>query len=138
MMAALDKHFAGAVWSRPEGGYFIWLELPDGTSATEVLERAEGVTAVLGTDFGGDQHDPPRLQLRLARRDRRGDRAAGERRLGSAIAAPARGADCHAAEAASGRATSRGCRGGSSVRPAARNVGQGRSSASAQRPCRRK
>ena len=54
MLAALDKHFAGAVWSRPEGGYFIWLELPDGTSAKEVLGRAEGVTAVLGTDFGGN------------------------------------------------------------------------------------
>jgi 2-aminoadipate transaminase len=54
MLAALDKHFAGAVWSRPEGGYFIWLELPDGTRAEEVLERAEGVTAVLGTDFGGN------------------------------------------------------------------------------------
>ena len=54
MLAALEKHFAGSVWSRPEGGYFIWLELPVGTSAKEVLERAEGVTAVLGTDFGGN------------------------------------------------------------------------------------
>jgi 2-aminoadipate transaminase len=54
MLAALEKHFSGAVWSRPEGGYFIWLELPLGTSAKEVLERAEGVTAVLGTDFGGN------------------------------------------------------------------------------------
>ena len=54
MLAALEKHLSGAVWSRPEGGYFIWLELPVGTSAKEVLERAEGVTAVLGTDFGGN------------------------------------------------------------------------------------
>ncbi|HUK45284.1 MAG TPA: PLP-dependent aminotransferase family protein [Gaiellaceae bacterium] len=53
MLAALEKHFAGASWSRPEGGYFVWLELPAGTNAEEVLERAEGVTAVLGTDFGG-------------------------------------------------------------------------------------
>jgi DNA-binding transcriptional MocR family regulator len=53
MLAALEKHFAGASWSSPEGGYFIWLELPQGTSAQQVLERAEGVTAVLGTDFGG-------------------------------------------------------------------------------------
>jgi DNA-binding transcriptional MocR family regulator len=53
MLAALEKHFAGAKWSTPEGGYFIWLELPWGTSAKEVLERAQGVTAVLGTDFGG-------------------------------------------------------------------------------------
>lgn len=53
MLAALDKHLSGARWSRPEGGYFIWLELPEGTNAKDVLDRAEGVTAVLGTDFGG-------------------------------------------------------------------------------------
>ena len=53
MLAALEKHMSGAKWSRPEGGYFIWLELPDGVSGKQVLERAEGVTAVLGTDFGG-------------------------------------------------------------------------------------
>jgi 2-aminoadipate transaminase len=53
MLAALEKHFSGAVWSRPDGGYFIWLELPDGAVAKDVLARAEGVTAVLGTDFGG-------------------------------------------------------------------------------------
>jgi DNA-binding transcriptional MocR family regulator len=39
----------------------VWLELPQGTNAKEVLERAEGVTAVPGTDFGG----PPNT-LRLA------------------------------------------------------------------------
>jgi DNA-binding transcriptional MocR family regulator len=53
MLAALEKHFQGATWSRPDGGYFIWLELPAGVSAKLVLEQAEGVTAVLGTDFGG-------------------------------------------------------------------------------------
>jgi 2-aminoadipate transaminase len=53
MLSALEKHFSGARWSRPEGGYFIWLELPDGTVAKPVLERAEGVTAVAGPDFGG-------------------------------------------------------------------------------------
>jgi 2-aminoadipate transaminase len=53
MLAALEKNFAGAAWSRPEGGYFVWLELPLGTNAKEVLDRAEGVTAVPGTDFGG-------------------------------------------------------------------------------------
>ena len=53
MLAALYKHMSGAEWSRPEGGYFIWLELPEGTDAAEVTKRAEGVTAVLGTDFGG-------------------------------------------------------------------------------------
>ena len=53
MLAALEKHLSGARWSRPDGGYFIWLELPEGTDAAEVMKRAQGVTAVLGTDFGG-------------------------------------------------------------------------------------
>ena len=53
MLDALEKNFAGATWSRPQGGYFIWLELPAGTIAKDVIDRAEGVTAVPGTDFGG-------------------------------------------------------------------------------------
>src|SRR5581483_11702358 len=53
MLAALERHVPQARWSRPEGGYFVWLELPDGTDAAELAQRAEGVTFVLGTDFGG-------------------------------------------------------------------------------------
>jgi 2-aminoadipate transaminase len=52
---------AGARWSRPEGGYFVWLELPEGTDTASVLARSEhaGVTFVKGSDFypsgaGGD------------------------------------------------------------------------------------
>ena len=56
MLAALDQHFSGAKWSRPQGGYFIWLELPVGTVAKDVIARAEGVTAVAGPDFGGAAH----------------------------------------------------------------------------------
>jgi DNA-binding transcriptional MocR family regulator len=51
MLAALEKHFAGARWVKPDGGYFIWLELPAGTDAREILARAEGVAAVAGTEF---------------------------------------------------------------------------------------
>ncbi len=53
MMSALERHLPQTRWSKPEGGYFTWLELPDGTDAAELMQRAEGVTAVLGTDFGG-------------------------------------------------------------------------------------
>jgi DNA-binding transcriptional MocR family regulator len=53
MLAALAKHLSGTTWSHPGGGYFVWLELPEGTVASEVVKRAAGVTAVLGTDFGG-------------------------------------------------------------------------------------
>jgi 2-aminoadipate transaminase len=53
MLSALERHLPGATWSRPEGGYFIWLELEPGTNAKAVLDRAQGVSAVLGSDFGG-------------------------------------------------------------------------------------
>jgi DNA-binding transcriptional MocR family regulator len=60
MLGALEGELAddGASWSRPEGGYFVWLDLPDGVDAAELLERATaaGVTFVRGRDFfpGGD------------------------------------------------------------------------------------
>jgi 2-aminoadipate transaminase len=54
MLQALDANLAGrATWSRPEGGYFLWADLPDGTDAGELLTRATeaGVTFVRGQDF---------------------------------------------------------------------------------------
>jgi DNA-binding transcriptional MocR family regulator len=55
MLSALSAELPGARWSHPEGGYFIWLELPEGTDTTALLESAgeAGVTYVPGTDFGG-------------------------------------------------------------------------------------
>jgi 2-aminoadipate transaminase len=42
----------GARWSRPEGGYFAWLDLPPGMDAAALLARAEEeVTFVKGSDF---------------------------------------------------------------------------------------
>src|SRR5262249_3692877 len=52
MVAALEKHLPDATWSRPEGGLFLWLQLPGYPDGREVLKRAEGVTAVDGTRFG--------------------------------------------------------------------------------------
>jgi 2-aminoadipate transaminase len=52
LLAALEKHFAGATWSRPEGGFFVWLELPGNPDGREVLKRAAGVRACDGTRFG--------------------------------------------------------------------------------------
>jgi 2-aminoadipate transaminase len=52
MLAALERELGGsASWSRPEGGYFLWLDLP--VDAGELLARAEaaGVTFVQGSDF---------------------------------------------------------------------------------------
>jgi 2-aminoadipate transaminase len=56
MLEALEGNdLPDARWSRPEGGYFIWLELAKGTDAAALLERADsaGVSFVPGTDFGG-------------------------------------------------------------------------------------
>src|SRR4029077_11780580 len=56
MLEALERELGGrAQWSHPEGGYFLWLDLPEGTDAVEVLCRATeaGVTFVPGADFGG-------------------------------------------------------------------------------------
>jgi DNA-binding transcriptional MocR family regulator len=52
MLAALAEHLPEASWSRPEGGYFVWLQLPELLDGRAVAERAEGVTAVAGTEFG--------------------------------------------------------------------------------------
>jgi 2-aminoadipate transaminase len=49
MLSALERELPAARWSRPDGGYFVWLELPEPVETAE----AGGVTFVLGTDFGG-------------------------------------------------------------------------------------
>jgi 2-aminoadipate transaminase len=54
MLAALEESFPeGSHWSHPQGGYFLWLDLPEGTDAAVLLERSEqaGVTFVKGADF---------------------------------------------------------------------------------------
>ena len=49
MVGALGRHLPEALWSEPEGGYFLWLELPDELPAVELA--ADGVTYVPGADF---------------------------------------------------------------------------------------
>jgi 2-aminoadipate transaminase len=62
MTAALERELGeSAAWSRPEGGYFLWLDLPAGVRGEELLGRAaeEDVTFIKGTDFffhgGGEE-----------------------------------------------------------------------------------
>src|SRR5207249_6844065 len=49
MVAALERYLPEASWIVPEGGYFLWLELPPGIVTADL--RAEGVTFVPGVDF---------------------------------------------------------------------------------------
>ena len=57
MLEALERELpAGASWSRPQGGYFLWLDLPAGVRADDLLARSteRGVTFVKGSDFYPD------------------------------------------------------------------------------------
>jgi 2-aminoadipate transaminase len=69
LVSALEERLggSGARWNHPEGGYFLWLDLPEGGNARALLHAAEqvGVSFVAGPDFypwaGGG-----RSSLRLA------------------------------------------------------------------------
>jgi 2-aminoadipate transaminase len=54
MLDALDRELPSVRSTRPEGGYFLWLEV-EGVDANALLDRAQqaGVTFVAGSDFGG-------------------------------------------------------------------------------------
>ena len=66
-LAALERHMPpGVTWTRPRGGFFVWLTLPEGMSAESLREAAlqRGVRFVPGTSFfagGGGERN-----LRLA------------------------------------------------------------------------
>lgn len=58
MLAALERHMpAGVHWTRPEGGMFVWLTLPEGLDAADLLARAlagEKLAFVPGRAFFAD------------------------------------------------------------------------------------
>jgi DNA-binding transcriptional MocR family regulator len=91
MLSALERVFPSeARWSRPEGGYFVWLDLPDGASAADLLARAGdvGVTFVKGADFfpsgrGGERS--ARLAYSFVSSDQIGE---GIARLGALLPSP--------------------------------------------------
>lgn len=54
MLSAMQRYFPSeARWTRPEGGLFLWVELPESVSAEELFEEAiaERVAFVPGTSF---------------------------------------------------------------------------------------
>jgi DNA-binding transcriptional MocR family regulator len=77
---------AEAAWSRPDGGYFLWLDLPPGVEAAALLTRAEeiGVTFVKGTDFypDGGGEESARLAYSFPSVD---EISEGVRRLGALV-----------------------------------------------------
>lgn len=54
MLSAMEEHFpSSAEWTRPDGGLFVWVRLPEGVSTTRLLEKAieEKVAFIPGTPF---------------------------------------------------------------------------------------
>lgn len=68
MLEAMDEHFpTTASWTRPEGGMFIWVTLPEHIDGTQLLARAieQNVAFVPGAPFYAGS-DPQCNTLRLS------------------------------------------------------------------------
>ena len=67
MLAALGRHMPeGVSWNRPEGGMFLWVDLPNGVDSMELLQAAiaQNVAFVPGAPFYANE---PRMNcLRLS------------------------------------------------------------------------
>lgn len=67
MLAALALEMAGlgVEWNAPDGGMFLWVRLPEGMDAVELLPKAvdKGVAFVPGAAFYAEQADPRTLRL---------------------------------------------------------------------------
>jgi hypothetical protein len=67
MLAALERHMPGGVtWTRPGGGLFVWVRLPEGHDAARLLDRAvaeANVAFVPGAAFFFDGRGRNTLRL---------------------------------------------------------------------------
>ncbi len=67
MLAALDRHMPeGVTWTRPEGGMFIWLTLPEGLDSRALVRQSideEGIVFVPGTSFFADGSGQRHIRL---------------------------------------------------------------------------
>lgn len=87
--AALEAHMPeGVTWSRPAGGYVLWIRLPRGISSERVytLARERGVLLTPGTLFDPRGADPGGVRLSLSRTGEDGIRK-GIETLGRAVEA---------------------------------------------------
>lgn len=67
MLESLTAEMAGlgVQWNSPDGGMFLWVRLPEGMSAIDLLPRAvdKGVAFVPGAAFYASEPDPRTLRL---------------------------------------------------------------------------
>ncbi len=69
MLAAIEKHFPpGVTWTRPQGGLFLWVQLPEHVDVSELLNVAlqEKVAFVPGRVFYPDGDGPNTMRLTFA------------------------------------------------------------------------
>lgn len=69
MLDALDEYFPKEIkWTKPEGGLFLWVELPKGCSATEILPKAveQKVAYVPGKSFYVDESADNTMRLNFS------------------------------------------------------------------------
>ena len=72
MMTALESSMPqGASWTRPRGGFFTWLSLPDGFDSTDFARRAvdRGIAVVPGVPFFPNDRGANNLRLSFSRID---------------------------------------------------------------------
>ena len=70
LLAALSEHMPrGTSWTRPSGGYFVWLQLPHGTNVDKLLPVAEtlGMSFVPGRAFYGKNVQTDSIRLSFSR-----------------------------------------------------------------------
>lgn len=72
MLQAMEEHFpSGVTWTRPQGGLFLWVRLPEQIDTTEFMKTAleEKVAYVPGAAFYPDQggHNTMRLNFSYCR-----------------------------------------------------------------------
>jgi 2-aminoadipate transaminase len=67
LLEALERRMTGAVsWTRPQGGFYTWVELPDGTDSEKLLSHAietEKTAFVAGPPFFADGSGQRYLRL---------------------------------------------------------------------------
>ena len=66
MLAALETHLpAGCTWTRPEGGFFVWVTVPEGVDTKAMLPRAitARVAYASGTGFHADGSGSRHMRL---------------------------------------------------------------------------
>ncbi|WP_024804095.1 PLP-dependent aminotransferase family protein [Nocardia sp. BMG51109] len=70
MLTALARHLpTGCSWTEPDGGFYVWLTVPEGLDTETMLPHAidRGVTYVPGTAFHADRTGTRQLRLAYCR-----------------------------------------------------------------------